>query len=346
MHPRPLIMRCGAFGDIVLLTVLIRQLALRFGQPVDIVSSGPWTQPLLAMQQGVGELYLVRSRKTPYYLSGSQRALVRILRRRGAGPTWFCDPGTGLDLLRRAGIPQGLICDARDLPPVAAEHYVERWARFANETPPALGTAAPATVAAPARRAATLSITPEARAAVDAWLATHGLNQRPLVLIQAGNKRTMRGFFRRRGTNTKYWPEARWAEVVRGVKAARPDHCIALLGVPAEFELNREIAARAGVPDVYNLSRELPVQRLLPLLERATSLISVDTGPAHAAAALGCPTVALFGVSDPVLYRPGGIDTPAVSLTGIVQGKADILGIEPRQVLGAWHSFAARPTAP
>src|ERR1700712_4201442 len=135
MHPRPLVMRCGAFGDIVLLTVLIRQLSLRFSQPVDIIASGPWTQPLLAMQEGVGELYLVRSRKTPYWLSGSQRGLVRILRKRGAGPTWFCDPGTGLNLLKRAGIPAGLICDSRKLSPVPGEHYVERWARFANETP-------------------------------------------------------------------------------------------------------------------------------------------------------------------------------------------------------------------
>jgi len=79
------------------------------------------------------------------------------------------------------------------------------------------------------------------------------------------------------------------------------------------------------------------------LLERATSLISVDTGPAHAAAALGCPTVALFGVSDPVLYRPGGIDTPAVCLTGVKDGKPDILGIAPAQVLDAWREILPKP---
>src|SRR4051794_10652825 len=124
MHSRPLVMRCGAFGDIVLLTVLIRQLAKRFGQPVDVISSGPWTQPLLAMQEGVGELYLVRSRKTPYLLSGSQRSLVRILSQRGAGPTWFCDPGTGRTLLTRAGIADSMVLDARNLAPVPHEHYI------------------------------------------------------------------------------------------------------------------------------------------------------------------------------------------------------------------------------
>jgi len=343
-------MRCGAFGDIVLLTVLIRQLASRFSQLVDVISSGPWTQPLLAMQEGVGELYLVRSRKTPFVLSGSQQSLVRILRRRGAGPTWFCDPGTGRALLARAGIPDSLVLDSRDLAPIAHEHYVDRWARFANQTPEALRGSEPPPAPPLTRRAAILGISPGARAAVESWLAARGLAHRPLVLIQAGNKRTMRGWFRRRTTNTKYWPERRWAEVIRRVKSEKPDHAVALLGVPAEYELNRDIARLANVPDVHNLARELPVQRLLPLLERAHSLISVDTGPAHAAAALGCPTVALFGVSNPELYRPGGVDTPAVALTGTLEGEPSMLGIGASRVVEAWKQLlseqaAGRPAA-
>jgi heptosyltransferase-2/heptosyltransferase-3 len=65
----------------------------------------------------------------------------------------------------------------------------------------------------------------------------------------------------------------------------------------------------------------------------------VDTGPAHAAAALGCPTVALFGHIDPWLYRPGGATTPAVTLTGTVDGRPDILGIEAEQVIRAWQGL-------
>ena len=81
---------------------------------------------------------------------------------------------------------------------------------------------------------------------------------------------------------------------------------------------------------------------LLPLLERATSLVSVDTGPAHAAAALKCPTVALFGTSDPLLYRPGGVTTPAVALVGQIDGHPNILGIKPATVIAAWRELAAR----
>ena len=88
-----------------------------------------------------------------------------------------------------------------------------------------------------------------------------------------------------------------------------------------------------------NAANDLPVTRLLPLLERAKSLIAVDTGPAHAAAALGCPTVALFGHIDPWLYRPGGATTPAVTLTGTVDGAPNILGIGPGQVIRAWEEL-------
>ncbi len=90
---RPLVMRCGAFGDIVLLTVLLQQLHRRFGKPVDVIASGPWTEPLLESESAVGELFILRSRRTPYWLSAQQQRLIAWLRRRGSGPTWFCDRG-------------------------------------------------------------------------------------------------------------------------------------------------------------------------------------------------------------------------------------------------------------
>jgi len=78
------------------------------------------------------------------------------------------------------------------------------------------------------------------------------------------------------------------------------------------------------------------------LLQRATGMISVDTGPAHAAAALGCPTLALFGKADPRLYRPGGVVTPAAVLTGELDGETTMLGITPESVITAWTQLRTR----
>jgi len=335
-------MRCGAFGDMVLLTALLRQLHLRFGEPADLVSSGSWTVPLLEGQPGVGKIFILKSRKTPFWLTPRQRALAKWLRTRDAGPTWFCDPGdVGRDLLRRGGIPDDHVCEDRMMPWVPGEHFVDRWIRLAQMTPVGLEGRVPTTSATVARAAA-LEISSSAGAVLEPWLARRGLSGRQVLLVQAGNKRTMRRGARQRATNTKYWPEERWAAVIRVIREERPGHAIVLMGVPQEHALNAEIIALANVPDVHNVADGLPIPLLLPLLARASGLVSVDTGPAHAAAALGCPTVALFGTSDPKLYRPGGVTTPAVVLTGEVDGQPSMAGISVAEVVAAWRRLGTR----
>jgi heptosyltransferase-2/heptosyltransferase-3 len=286
--------------------------------------------PLLQGQPGVGEIFIIKSRKTPFWLDTRQRALAKWLRARGAGPTWFCDPGdVGRNLLRRGNIPDAYVCEDPAVPWVPGEHFVDRWIRFAQMTPAAFEGRLPVT-AATVPRAAALEISAPMNVALEQWLALRGLSGRALLLVQAGNKRTMRRGARQRVTNTKYWPEERWAAVIRAMRAERPGHAILLMGVPQEYALNSEIASLAGVPEVHNVADELPIRVLLPLLAKASGLVSVDTGPAHAAAALGCPTVALFGASDSRLYRPGGVSTPAVVLTGEVDGQRSMLGMRSR----------------
>jgi len=155
-------------------------------------------------------------------------------------------------------------------------------------------------------------------------------------VLHPGSRHVARRWLRPRSGASKYWPEAHWAQVVRGVRELRPDAAILFSGAGTEYALNAEIIRLAGVSDLHNVADDLPIGTLLPLLERAESMISVDTGPAHAAAALGCPTVALFGTADPELYRPGGATTPAVAITGTVDGRQSILGIRPESVIGVW----------
>jgi heptosyltransferase-2/heptosyltransferase-3 len=345
----PLVVRFGAMGDMVLLTVMIRALSARFGQLVDVVASGPWTQPLLEGQPGVGDLFVIKSRRRPYWLSAEQRQLVRELKQRGAGPVWLCesDDAKPLWLLDRAGIPAGLIARATANPRAADEHFADRWRRFAASTPPDLLAAPPPLrdVTACSR----LAVPEQSRAQLGPWLRDRGLEHRPLILVQAGNKRTMRLGSRQRASNTKYWPEDRWSAVLRGLRSLHPGHALLLLGVPREASLNDDILRLAGLNEVFNVADDLPIPRLLALAERATGLISVDSGPAHAAVAVGCPTVVLFGRADVSLYAPRGPDTSVRTLTGRVDGEPSMLGISTEQVLGAWQELmstaARRPSS-
>jgi heptosyltransferase-2/heptosyltransferase-3 len=368
---RPLAVRCGAFGDMVLLTALIRVLYARFRVPVDIVTSGPWSEPLLRDQPGVGEILSLRSRKTPYWLSPDQRRVVRRLRARGIGPTWFCDGGDAArPLLARAGIPEEFIVDVKDHPLLPGEHATEQWRRFAQIMPAAIvATPTAASHGAATSGAATsgaaisgtiwrdtdlAAVTPgcylevgdRQRADLEAWLGARGLSAAPLILVQVGNKRTMRRGLRRLAVNNKYWPNERWAEVLRRVRRQYPDHAIVLLGTGPEYALNQEVAALANVAHLYNAADDLPIPRLVALLARAAGLITVDSGPAHAAAAVGCPLVVLFGKALPSLYRPWGTAGADVKvLCGQIAGEPDMLGIEPRSVIEAWSGLNLRARA-
>ena len=337
-------MRCGAFGDMVLLTALIRVLHAEFRLPVDIVTSGPWSEPLLHGQPGVGQIFSMRSRKTPYWLSGDQKRVVRGLRARGAGPTWFCDgDDAARPILDRARIPSECIVDVKDHRLLPGEHATEQWRRFAQIMPrmaPVGAHRADIDAIAPGCH---LEVAQSQRVELAAWLEARDLADQPLLLLQIGNKRTMRRGLRRMAVNNKYWPLERWAEVLKFLRQRHPRHAILLLGTGPEYELNRQLASLAGVRGLHNVADDLPIPRLLALLDRAEGLLSVDSGPAHAAAGVGCPQVVLFGKALPSLYRPRGTAEPDVQLLrGELEGEPNMLGIDTRDVIAAWSRLELR----
>jgi ADP-heptose:LPS heptosyltransferase len=340
---RLLVVRCGAFGDMVLLTALIRELHAQWQCPVDIVTSGAWSEPLLWGQPGVGELFTLRSRKMPYWLGPDQWRVVRTLRARAAVPTWFCDGGdAGKALLARAGYGPSCIVDVNDHPLKPGEHATEQWRRLAQIRPQAW-----ADVSLPGALTAEygchLEVSAGQRKDLSEWLGVRGLDGRPLILVQAGNKRTMRRGLRRLAVNHKYWPTQRWAEVVAHLRRRCPQHLILLLGTGPESANNQELIASAGIAGLHNVADDLPVPRLVALLSRAEALISVDSGPAHAAAAVGCPQVVLFGKASPALYRPWGVAAAQVEvLRGELDGVPSMLGIEAATVNAAWDRLVRR----
>jgi ADP-heptose:LPS heptosyltransferase len=339
---RPLAVRCGAFGDMVLLTALIRELAARFERPVDIVTSGPWSEPLLRGQPGVGDIFTVRSRKTPYWLSIDQHRVVRQLRARGAGPAWFCDGNDAAKpMLWRAGFAADYIVDVKDHPLLPGEHASEQWRRLARIMPSLLHAREfkdPEVLPG-----CYLQVSAGQRSDLHAWLRARGLQHGPIIAVQPGNKRTMRRGLRRLAVNSKYWPNERWAEVLRFLHAARPLHTLVLLGTGPEYALNQEIATLAGIDRLHNAADDLPIPRLVALLAHADALVTVDSGPAHAAAAVGCPQVVLFGKALASLYRPRGMAGADVKVVcGTLDGEPDMLGIQTGDVIEAWDSLIPR----
>lgn len=335
----PLVCRFGAFGDMVLITPLLKRLYERSGLPCDLVAIGGWNRLLFRHMPWVREVLTIDSRSAPYWFDRSQRDLVRLLRERAYRHVWICETsGKSYRLLERAGITRADSVNQLDLAPVSGEHYCDKWLRLGNGSPAGFDFPTQAAVEPNTR----LFVTADEQRECRQWLEQRGLDPaRPIVCIQAGSKRTTRRGRIDRDSNTKYWPEQRWAAVADGVLERLDNAQVLFCGVPAEMDMCRAIEALCGHGDnVQSVADDLPLRRLLALLSIAHSCISVDTGPAHAAAALDCPLTVLFGQASPARFRPLSTGSPVHVLQGFPdgggEGGPDIGYITPQQVLEAW----------
>ncbi len=337
--PHPLVCRFGAFGDMVMLTPLLKQLHARSGLPCDVVTIGAWNQLLFEQMPYVRQVFSINSRSRPYWVNRSQRELVKTLRGLQHRHIWVCETDAkSYRLLARAGIHRGNSVNQLDQTPIPGEHYCDKWLRLGNESPPGFNQA----------QSDTNTIDPElfvSGSEVEAcqdWLKQREIDPKaPIVCIQAGSKRTTRRGSSARESNTKYWHERNWAAVIDAVLASSADIQVLLCGVPAEAAMCQSILARCSSQDrVASVAADLPMRRLLALLSIAHSCISVDTGPAHAAAALNCPLVVLFGKANPNRFRPISQHSPVTVITGRKNGgeagAPDIGLITPQQVLDGW----------
>jgi heptosyltransferase-2 len=110
--------------------------------------------------------------------------------------------------------------------------------------------------------------------------------QKPFVLLIPGASKP-----------EKRWPAGRFAAVADAL-AESHGFCAAVSGAPSETRIIQSVIESARAPVVDLLTRRLPLGALLAVIRRAAIVITNDTGPRHIAAALGTPTVALFGPTD------------------------------------------------
>jgi ADP-heptose:LPS heptosyltransferase len=117
------------------------------------------------------------------------------------------------------------------------------------------------------------------------------------------------------------WPPDRFAELARRLVLEHGARVV-LIGAGSERAWTSEVVALAGeLPEgrLADLAGRLSIGGLHALLDAADAFVSNDSGPMHLGAALGTPTIGLFGPETPVMYRPLGTrasflyDPPACS---------------------------------
>jgi ADP-heptose:LPS heptosyltransferase len=100
----------------------------------------------------------------------------------------------------------------------------------------------------------------------------------------------------------KRWPAERFVEVAVAITEQKLGRLL-LVGGPSERETAERIATRCRA---VNAVGRTTVRQLVGLATVMDVLITPDSGPMHIAAAVGTPTIALFGPTDPVRVGPLG----------------------------------------
>ena len=352
MHP--IVIRFGRLGDMLLLAPLLDRLHRGYGEPCLLLGTGPWSAALYDAHPDVAQVLQVNARHRPLALSPDRWRMLRALRQHHGAPVHVCETEPrALAKIRRmlalAGIRRSQCVFLTDAPAEPGEHWIERLLRGCGQPPPDCAEAwrTPARATIPAPR---LVLREADRRDRDAWLRSRGWRGEPLWLVQASNKRSMRwNGPRDAADDDKAWPAQNWVAALRALREDHPAARILLCGTPDEAPILDAIVGGARVSGAEVAARDLPLRRLMALAEIADGMLSVDTGPAHVAAAMGCPLAVLFGAQPPSLWLPRSPTGSAVIALGGPPQHSRVSEIGPREAIAALRdlrppdSFCDRP---
>ena len=108
----------------------------------------------------------------------------------------------------------------------------------------------------------------------------------------------------------KRWPKESFANLIRALKETYDVDAL-ISGSVLDEPLAREIADASQQKPVIACG-QTTLRQLGALFERATFVVSADSGPLHIAAAVKARTIGLFGPTDPLVTGPLALSTCAV----------------------------------
>jgi ADP-heptose:LPS heptosyltransferase len=148
----------------------------------------------------------------------------------------------------------------------------------------------------PQIRVPRVHVTTEAREWAKSFLECRGWRARDdvsLIAIHPGS-----------GSLRKCWPEANFLRVCHYLLEAYKAKILLVLGA-AEKHLETELLDETEAIKPI-IAKNLPLSHLAAILQMADLYIGNDSGVTHLAAAVGCPTLAVFGPSNPEVWKPLG----------------------------------------
>lgn len=144
------------------------------------------------------------------------------------------------------------------------------------------------------------------RAAAELMRSFNINGARPLVALNAGAT----------NSRAKCWPAEYFAALADRL-SNELNAQIVLIGGAAEFVYAARVIEMMKTTGAHNLAGKTSMAELIGLLAQCDLLVSNDTGPAHVAAALGRPTLTIFGPTNEFETAPTGAHASIIRAAGI-----------------------------
>jgi heptosyltransferase-2 len=284
---RILIVRAGALGDTLMATPAVRALKQRYPEmELDFLCSQS-ARPLLEENPAIAQLFALEHRNVPYLFSWEKRRLARTLRERQYGMAVLLESGRHYrELIEHAGVHE--IRDIRDThnPHVHAIVNNLRAAGCDDAPPPPMEIH--------------LAPRDEMRAA-----EMLGGLPRPWIGLHAGYGPPRRKDSRQQGERLKAWGAENFARLGKMLRE-RHGASLVFTGGGDDLPVTSRISELLGQPDPLVLAGRTSVREMAAVIEQLDVFVSVDSGPAHMAAALGTRLVVLWGPAILEQVRPWG----------------------------------------
>lgn len=310
--PRILVLRGGAIGDFVLTLPALQALRREWpGAYIELIGYPHIAN--LAVEGGLVDkvLPLDRSEMARFFATGAAipKEQADYVRSFDLAINYMYDPdGTVGRNLESTGIRQVLYCTPRVTSGHAADHYIKPLESLAIY---------PEGITSPR-----LDIREGTLAQGRGILAGFGGR---VVVLHPGS-----------GGKAKRWPVERFLTLAGGIRRDGRDEAVFAIG---EADDDLLPALRAG-GEAGRLLSGLSLVGLAGVLKCASGYVGNDSGVTHLAAALGVPTVALFGATDPAVWGPRG--RAVRILRGEAAGAPSVDGIETADVAAALSEVRSR----
>ncbi len=141
-----------------------------------------------------------------------------------------------------------------------------------------------------------LYLSEEDRAWADKFLEQKGLEKgrkNDLILIHPGS-----------GSKKKVWPLKKFLSLLQSLHSRTDSKFMIILGPAEPLEFQRAFEGVGGERVI--IVKNLSLLQLASIMEGCRLFIGNDSGISHIAAALGLPTLVLFGPTDPRVWSPRG----------------------------------------